>query len=116
VFERVLIGAALVLHLAAAGADERAVRDPMQPFRAAEGAAAAEIAAPRYALTAVLISAARRIAVVNGQLYRQGDIVDGAEVVQIEPNAVHLRAADGSFVIRLASARAPAPSEGDSGQ
>ena len=116
-FDRVLAAIAVLLVLGAAHADEAPLRDPMQPYRPAQIAAAAGAAQPRYALTAVLISPARKIAVVNGRAYRQGERVSGAELVRIEPDAVHLREGNANIVIRLASTRAPArSSEGDTGQ
>lgn len=116
-YDRVLAVTVTLLALAAAHADESPLRDPMQPYRPAEVAAAARPAGPRYDLTAVLIASARRVAVVNGKLYRQGDRVNGAEIIRIEPQAVHLRDGSKDLVVRLSPQPAPAPisGEGDSG-
>ena len=107
-FERVvwllLLGAA-----AAARADEprensaaidKALRDPMQPYRALPGGAAAA-AAYRFHLTSVLISPARRIAIVNGRPLEVGDAVDGAEIVRIDAEAVHLTQGGDELLIYL---------------
>jgi len=71
-------------------AEEPAVRDPMRPFGATVPGATTD-ARPRFALTAVLISSARRVAIINGKPYQQGAVVDGAEIVAIEANGVRLR-------------------------
>lgn len=106
-FERLCI-AAWLLVLGCAAAAEPLVRDPMQPYRPAE-TAQARAAAPRYALTAVLVSATRKVAVVNGRPYREGAQVDGAELVKIEPTAVHLHEHGATTVIRLAPAGSSVP-------
>jgi hypothetical protein len=104
----------------------------MRPFQASVEGARDAPAAPRFALTAVLISPLRRVAVVNGRPYRQGDNVDGAQITLIEPNAVHLREGSNELVLRLrgtvgtaikrsaedgngASAAAAPPTAGDPG-
>lgn len=116
-FERLSIAAVLLLALGATHAAEPPLRDPMQPFRPTVGGAAQAVAKPRYALTAVLISTVRKVAVVNGRPVREGGRVDGAEIVRIEPTAVHLRDAGRALVIPLGSNRAPAePLEGDIAQ
>lgn len=52
--------------------------------------AAAAPAAPAFALQAVADQDGRPVAIVNGQLVRVGDRVDGARVVRIEPEEVEL--------------------------
>lgn len=110
------VSLALLLLAASAAADETPVRDPMRPFdAAAPGAAAA--ARPRFELTAVLISSARRVAVVNGKPYGQGATVDGAEIVAIEPGVVRLRengVEHEVFLGRTASGR-PSVTQGGNG-
>jgi hypothetical protein len=85
----------------AAAADEPPVRDPMRQFGRSSGAGAAVAAAPRFALTAVLIAPTRRIAIVNGKPYSQGESVDGAEIVAIEQGAVRLREHGADLVVSL---------------
>jgi hypothetical protein len=92
--------------LAVAGAvraEEAPVRDPMRPFGSAGATAgpAAVAAAPRFALTAVLIAPTRRVAIVNGKPYQQGETVDGAEIVAIEQGAVRFRERGTELVISL---------------
>jgi hypothetical protein len=102
VFKR---AAATVLALAVAAtvfAAEPPVRDPTQPFdRTVGGGASARAAAPRFAVTAVLISPTRQVAIVNGTPYVVGETVDGAEIVAIVHNAVHLRESGVELVVSL---------------
>jgi hypothetical protein len=110
---------ALFVTLVAAGwvaggiaAQEPPVRDPMRPFGDAAGAGGAAVAArgPRFALTGVVIAPSRRVALINGKPQAEGDVVDGAELVAIEPKAVRFRENGTELVISLApgaSARPP---------
>jgi hypothetical protein len=104
VSKTVLIGVLLTI-AGLAGADEPPVRDPMRPFGgagAAAGGAAAVAGRPRFALTGVLIAPSRRVAILNGKPYTPGAVVDGAEIVAIEPGAVRLREQGAEVVISLA--------------
>ena len=65
--------------------------DPMRPYSPASSAAESQRAARPFTLSGVLISPQRRVAVINGTLYREGDTVNGARVVRIESNSVQLR-------------------------
>lgn len=57
------------------------LRDPTRPYLPE----ARELAArPGYTLNAVIVSAERRVAIVNGQRVGVGGTVDGATVVAIE--------------------------------
>lgn len=96
-----LAAALLLLAAATRAQDVPPPRDPMQPFGRGVAGVGSVAAAPRFALTAVLISSARRVAIVNGKPYQHGEIVDGAEVVRIEPNAVLLRQHGADFVVPL---------------
>ena len=98
---------------AGAQAAEGPVRDPMQPYRYV-GSPAGGAAAPRFELTAVLISPTRRVAIVNGKPYERGETVGGAEIVRIESNAVHLREHGSELVVPLGHGAAAAkPSQGE---
>jgi len=66
--------------------------------------AAGSVAAPRFALTAVLISPTRRVAIVNGKPYECGESVNGAEILRIDPDAVHLREHGNELVVLLGHA------------
>ena len=93
----------LLVGLGVAAAEELPVRDPMRPFGGTGGGTVTQrvVAGPRFELTAVLISSARRVAIVNGRPYQQGEFVDGAEIVSIEPSVVRLREQSTEHVISL---------------
>jgi hypothetical protein len=100
VFRAAILGALCVV--ATVRAEEAPVRDPMRPFSSAPGAGSTAVAsAPRFALTAVLVAPTRRVAIVNGKPYQQGEKVDGAEIVAIEQDAVRLREQGAELVISL---------------
>jgi MSHA biogenesis protein MshK len=46
---------------------------------------------PRWVLNSTLISSDRRTAVINDRVVAQGDQINGATVVSIQPSAVRLR-------------------------
>ena len=95
---------AVVLLVAAVARAEEIppVRDPMRPFGSVAAAGAAVAAStPRFALTAVLIAPTRRVAILNGKPRVHGDVVDGAEIVAIERDAVRLREQGAELVIHL---------------
>ncbi len=95
--------AALLALTGLARADDPPVGDPMRPFAGAGGVAGASFVAgrPRFSLTGVLISPSRRVAFLNGKPHSQGAIVDGAEIVVIEPELVQLRERGTGTVISL---------------
>jgi hypothetical protein len=83
-------------------AEEAPTRDPMRPFGADAAVAGTDVATgPRFTLTGVLIAPTRRVAMINGRPYMQGENVDGAEIVAIERNAVRLREQGNELVISL---------------
>ena len=93
-----------------------ALKDPTEPYRpVANGVDGRAGPAPRFRLTAVLISPTRRVAIVNGKPMHAGDRVAGAELVKIDERSVQLRDGNHDFVIQLGNASASAPhAEGDS--
>ena len=100
----------------AVASQEPAVRDPMRPFGGAAAAGGAVVAAsgPRFALTGVVIAPSRRVALINGKPQTEGDVVDGAELVAIEPRAVRFRENGTELVISLGrSATRPPIVQGD---
>ena len=118
---RALALALLVLAAAAYAAEPEtktppAPKDPTEPYRpAANGGDLRAGPAPRFRLTAVLISPTRRVAVVNGTPLQEGQRVAGAELVKIDAHSVQLRDGDHDVVVQLGNARSGAPrSEGDS--
>jgi hypothetical protein len=90
----------------------------MQPFRAVEGAGGPGAApSPRFRLTAVLISPTRRIAVINGKTYSQGQKVGGVEIVLVEAQSVGLREGAEEWVVQLGNTHVSAKAvKGDSGR
>jgi hypothetical protein len=103
VFERALIGLVLLASAAVVAAEELPVRDPMRPFAAtrATGGASPAVAGPRFVLTAVVLAAGRRVAVVNGEPRLLGETVGGATIVAIEADAVRLQEGGNELVIPL---------------
>ena len=95
---------ALLAAAASVGAEEPPLHDPMRPFGGGSPSAA-EPGRPRFTLTALLVAADRRVAVVNGKPYLEGGVVDGAEIVAIEINHVRLREAGREYLLELGSAR-----------
>lgn len=87
---------------AVAGADELEIDDPTRPFIAA-GASDSTVREepPGLELTAVLVSASRRIAVINGRFYTEGERVNGELITAIEPGAIRLRRGDADVLIRI---------------
>ena len=75
--------------------------DPMRPYSPASPAAGDQRAARPFRLTGVLIAATRRVAVINGALYREGDTVNGARVVRIERDSVQLRRGNENLTLQL---------------
>jgi len=115
VFSRyALIIAGVLAAAGAAWAEDAPVRDPMQPYRFVASAGGGGVAAPRFALTAVLISPTRRVAIVNGKPYERGESVNGAEIFRIDADAVHLREHGNELVVPLGHAAAAGkPSQGE---
>jgi MSHA biogenesis protein MshK len=99
---RALIVAGMLVAAGPAFAADAPVRDPMQPYRYVAGPGG--VGAPRFALTAVLISPTRRVAIVNGKPYESGETVNGAEIIRIDPDAVHLREHGNELVVPLGHA------------
>ena len=113
-FERcALIVAGILVVVGVARAEEIPVRDPMQPYRFVAGPGGVGVAAPRFALTAVLISPTRRVAIVNGKPYERGESVSGAEIVRIDADAVHLREHGNELIVPLGHAAVAKPSQGE---
>ncbi len=114
-FERILIlGLIAFGHVGAALAEDLPLRDPTQPYREQQPGARGAVR-QRTTLSAVLISPLRRVAVIDGKLYHEGELVDGATLTRIESHAVHLRRGSEEKVLRLDDARASTDeTQGDS--
>lgn len=76
-----IIGLALLVCAAGPCCADEVLRDPTRPYKASVPAAKA--AAP-FSVSAIIISADRRVAIVNGQSVGVGGSVYGATVVAIE--------------------------------
>lgn len=63
------------------------LRDPTRPYVAGEGGVAAT---PRFVVNAIIVSTARRVAIVNGRRVGVGATVDGATVIAIEKHQLVL--------------------------
>ena len=94
---------------AAAFSAELPLHDPMRPFQAAarDGGPGA-LPVPRFRLTAVLVSPSRRVAIINGKPYQQGQKVNGAEVTHIDAQSVGLRDGGDEWVVHLGKTHASA--------
>jgi MSHA biogenesis protein MshK len=82
-------------------AQQAPLRDPTRPLQPAAENGQRAAASPSFALSAVLVSPTRRVAVIDGELYREGDAVHGATITHIEPGLVRLRRAGGNLELRL---------------
>lgn len=71
-----------------------ALDDPTEPpFRSSVSMPVIEgenEVAPELALSSILISSDRRVAVINGQILKRNELIQGARVVSIEPGRVLL--------------------------
>ncbi|MEA3545498.1 MAG: hypothetical protein U9R69_09815 [Thermodesulfobacteriota bacterium] len=80
--------------------------DPMRPVRyqtpVAKKTAQDLVNTADWQLTAVLISAQRSVAVINGKSLREGDMVDGYRVVKISYDKVCLKNKQHKLVLRRA--------------
>lgn len=111
----------LPFYLAAAHAEllpgEGGLSDPTEPppnYQAKlENSPAGEVASEpgrHWLLTSTLVSPQRRIAVMNGQAVKPGDIVDGVTVLDIALATVRLRDTQGEFSVTMQPAAVKTPS------
>ena len=84
----------------AAFAADPPLGDPMRPYAPASPTNDERAARP-FTLTGVLVSATRRVAVINGALYREGDTVNGARIVRIDPASVQMRRGNENLSLQL---------------
>ena len=92
-----LTAMAAVAFSAAVGA--QALADPTRPPLELLGAAAG--AAPRTPLQSILLSSARKGAIISGQYVPLGGIYGGARLVKITPTEVTLKSDRGLEVLQL---------------
>lgn len=80
--------------------------DPTQPPGFVGGVTAAgSTKAPAWQVSSILISSDRRMAVINGKIVSQGDIVGSAKVIRISHTAVTLRNNIETFTVKLLPAQ-----------
>ncbi len=82
-----------------------ATREPIEPIEPVE-----PVRPATFTVTSILWSAERQFAVVDGQVLGVGDTVDGARIVEIQPDAVLAR--DRAGRLRRAPLSRPGPSSG----
>lgn len=91
----------------AAEAAEPILHDPMRPFQVVAGEGGPGTgAAPRFRLTAVLISPSRRVAIINGKPYQQGQKIGAVEITHIDAQSVGLRDGGEEWVVHLGKTHA----------
>jgi hypothetical protein len=93
------IAAAAALALSA-GSTAQALTDPTRPPRELMGAVTAG-AAPRTPLQSILLSSARKGAIINGQYVALGGTYGKARLVRITPTEVTLKSDQGLEVLQL---------------
>jgi len=103
VSERIVLLTFLLYAVSPAAAQERALRDPMQPFVPTADATGVNAVPRGPRLTGVFISANRRVAVIDGELYREGEEVRGLKIVAIEPTSVSLRRGNEAVAVHLST-------------
>jgi hypothetical protein len=81
-------------------AQDPPLRDPMRPYAVERSAERTARPTPPRVST-ILISNTRRVAVIDGETYSEGDVFSGAEIVRIEPKAVYLRRGGNELVMPL---------------
>ena len=86
---------AQAVHAASMVVENAILHDPTRPpadvAPAADGDSIAPVAAGGAALTTILFSPNRKLAIINGQVVRVGEHIGGIEVLSITANAVHVR-------------------------
>lgn len=85
------------------GAEAWALDDPMRPphYTAAAKAAQPARKAESWTLNSILITAQRRVAVINGQRVEVGAYVGSARVVAIEATQVRMQSGRRSLTLNL---------------
>ncbi len=86
-----LIIFAVSLSVWAVNADQ--LQDPTKPYdwgvtQAGKDQDAEEEELPELKLSSIIYSVQRRLAIINGQMVKEGDVVDQAKVIRIKPKFV----------------------------
>jgi hypothetical protein len=89
----------------------------MQPVAPAPSSVGGRAAARGPQLTGIFISANRRVAVIDGELYREGDEVGSLKIDRILADSVSLRRGNEAIAIHLsAEGNYAGANSGDPGQ
>ena len=72
------------------------IQSPKQSLPAAQKPVAAE----SWVLSTILTSAERKVAIINGQPFQQGDSLNGYKVIEIEPDRVVLKGNKSKVLLR----------------
>lgn len=80
----------MLLAIAGAAAAGDELRDPTRPSYLPSETASRTASAPSWRLESIIVSANRRLAVINGRVVGVNDRVNAARVVEILPYEVHL--------------------------
>lgn len=94
---------AALLAVATLAAPDALARDPMRPPHAAVSTGAVPSSAP-VLLSAVIGGGARRVAIVNGRVFRTGDSFDGVTVERIDATGIVYRRGGVQRELKLATA------------
>lgn len=81
----------LLLLAAASAAPAQTLDDPTRPDHLEPERQAAAAPASPWALSSIVFSDERKLAVINGQIVKVGDRIAGATVLEILPYAVRLQ-------------------------
>ena len=98
----------LLLLIAASGLQAEPLRDPTRPPQSLTVPARVETTS-KWQVSSILISADRRVAMVNGRAVQVGDRVSGARVLAIAADSVRLRNEKKEFTVRLHTQRIKEP-------
>jgi hypothetical protein len=86
---RLLVVSLLILAVAKV-ASAQTFRDPMRPAGASSAPVRVTAPAPAALRLEGVIQGPTRVAIVNGRVVHAGDVVNGAQVLEVLPNGVRL--------------------------
>ena len=89
-----------VICASVSAAQTGALADPMRPYSQTNSGVDS---LPSYRVSGTFISASGRVAIFNGKPAREGDRVDGAEILSIGANAVRIRTGSRELTVYLGS-------------
>jgi len=94
------------LMLSVLSAQAGVLDDPMRPPGYARAGMGKKVTLKKgWQLSAIRIDANRRFAIINGRTLETGEWVNKARVVEILPQKVRLKNAQGEFAVRLVKTR-----------